>query len=59
MKDWKLVAEGLGLGLSAADIERITPALDALESAFRPLAGNIPHETEPALAFEAPVEEQP
>jgi hypothetical protein len=32
---------------------RISPALDALEAAFRPLAGTIPHDAEPALAFRA------
>ena len=59
MKDWKLIADGLRLDLSPADIERITPPLDALEASFRPLAANIPYETEPALAFEALAEEQP
>ena len=59
MKDWKLIASGLGAGLRAEDLERITPALDALEAVFRPLAAAIPYETEPAVVFEPPPEDLP
>jgi len=59
MKNWKQVAAGLDAGLSEAEVELITPALDALEAAFRPLAEALPYEAEPAVAFEAAPEEQP
>ncbi len=53
MKDWKKIASGNGLEIPDADIERIAPALDSLESAFRPLTGRIPGEIEPAVIFQA------
>jgi len=56
MKDWKAIAAGLDTGLSDADVEKITPALDTLEAALRPLSATIPYETEPAFIFEAPPE---
>ena len=34
-------------------MERIIPALDALEAAFRPLVQTIPYDVEPALSFRA------
>ncbi len=46
-------------GLAIPDIERIAPALDGLEAAFRPLVKNIPHDVEPALIFRAAPEETP
>ena len=39
------------------DMDRITPALDGLEAAFRPLVKTIPHDVEPALIFRAAPEE--
>jgi hypothetical protein len=51
MKQWKEIARGLGLNIP--DLERIVPALDGLESAFRPLVKTIPHDAEPALTFHA------
>ncbi len=59
MRNWKLVAAGLDAGLSETEIEGITPALDALETAFRPLAAALPYEAEPAVTFEAPPEDRP
>ena len=55
MKNWKQMAEAAGL--SIPDIERIAPALDGLEAAFRPLVKTIPHDVEPALIFRAAPEE--
>ncbi|HTM47374.1 MAG TPA: hypothetical protein VL285_01755 [Bryobacteraceae bacterium] len=49
MKNWKQMAEAAGLGIP--DIDRIIPALDVLESSFRPLVKNIPHDVEPAVQF--------
>ena len=51
MKNWKQIAEAAGLAIP--DIGRITPALDALEAAFRPLPPSIPHDAEPPLTFRA------
>ena len=51
MKQWKEIAQGLGLNIP--DMERIVPALEGLEAAFRPLVKTIPHDTEPALTFRA------
>jgi hypothetical protein len=59
MRNWKLVAAGLDAGLSEAEVERIAPALDALEAAFRPLAAALDYEAEPAVTFEASPEERP
>ncbi len=51
MKDWKKIASGNGLGIPEADIDRIAPALDRLEAAFRPLTTDIPASIEPAVTF--------
>jgi hypothetical protein len=56
MKDWKKIAEGNNLGIPDADLDRIRPSLDQLEATFRPLAGSIPHEVEPAITFVIPPE---
>ncbi len=51
MKNWKLIAEANDLRIPEPDLERITPALDALETAFRPLTKSIPDDVEPAVSF--------
>jgi hypothetical protein len=51
MKNWSKMAEAAGLDIP--DIGRITPALDALEAAFRPLTKTIAHDAEAALQFHA------
>jgi hypothetical protein len=51
MKQWKKLAEGAGLDIP--DIERIAPALDSLEAAFRPLVRAMPYDAEPAAVFRA------
>lgn len=51
MKNWKMIAEANQLRIPEPDLDRITPALDALEAAFRPLTHNIPDDVEPAVAF--------
>jgi len=56
MKNWKQMAEAAGLDIP--DMDRITPALDGLEAAFRPLVKKIPHDVEPALIFRSAAEEQ-
>jgi len=57
MKNWKLIAEGLATGLSDADVEKIAPALDALDAALRPQAAAIPYEAEPGFVFAPSPEE--
>jgi len=51
MKNWKLLAASLGLDIPQSDLEKIQPALDSLDAAFRPLTKEISHETEPAFTF--------
>lgn len=53
MKDWKAIAKAHGLDLSARDLDRIAPPLDALEAAFRPLVKDLTPGTEPAVDFNA------
>jgi hypothetical protein len=51
MKNWKKIAEASDARIPEPDLDRITPALDTLEAAFRPLTKHIPDDVEPALAF--------
>jgi hypothetical protein len=53
MTNWTKIAEGRALRIPAEELERVAPALDALEAAFRPLVATIPHELEPAIVFRA------
>lgn len=50
MKDWKALAAALGVTIT--DPDRVIPVLDALESGFRPLIKDIPHDVEPPLTFQ-------
>ncbi len=56
-RDWKTLARALAPDIPDPDLDKITPALDALETAFRPLAANVPYLVEPAVVFFCPVEE--
>lgn len=51
MKNWNKIAEANDLRIPEADIERVAPALDILEAAFRPLTKDIPNDVEPAVSF--------
>jgi len=51
MKNWKKIAEANDLRIPESDLERVVPALETLEAAFRPLAKTIPDEIEPAITF--------
>ena len=53
MKNWTKIAEALRPEIPAEDRERLGPALEALENAFRPLAGKLTLEVEPAVVFRA------
>jgi len=57
MKDWKKIASGHGLNIPETDLDKIAPALDTLEAAFRPLVETIPHDVEPAVTFSIPPED--
>jgi hypothetical protein len=59
MKDFRLVAAGHGLQIPDEELARMSAVLAALEDAFRPLVGTIPFETEPAVTFTCPPEQQP
>ncbi len=51
MKNWKKIAEANELHIPEPDLDRITPALDALDAAFEPLTKNLAADVEPAVAF--------
>ncbi|HOK46465.1 MAG TPA: hypothetical protein PLA43_00845 [Bryobacteraceae bacterium] len=53
MDKWKLIAAASRFDIPEEELNRIAPVLEALEAAFRPLAKNIPVETEPAFIFHA------
>ena len=57
MKNWKKIAEIEGFDIPESELGRMTPVLDGLEAAFRPLVASIPHDVEPATAFQAAPEE--
>ena len=50
-RDWRRAAAAYGVEIPEAELERVTAPLDTLEAAFRPLAGSIPQEIEPAVVF--------
>jgi hypothetical protein len=56
-KDWKKIARANRLAIPDADLERMTPVLNAMEAAFRPLAQALPWELEPAIVFHAAPED--
>ncbi len=56
-KDWKKIAQANGLAIPDADLERIRPALDALEAAFRPLVRDLTPALEPAVVFQLSAED--
>lgn len=47
-RDWTAAAAAHAPDIPADQIARITPSLDALEAAFRPLVARIPLDAEPA-----------
>jgi hypothetical protein len=57
MPDWDQIAAARGLKLSEDERLRLAQVLSELEAAFRPLAASIPLDTEPAVVFEASVEQ--
>jgi len=53
MTDWKSIAKARQLNIPEPDLDRVVQPLAGLEQVFRPLAGTIPHEIEPAVTFHA------
>jgi hypothetical protein len=49
MTDWRAAAKASGFDFPEADLDRITPVLQALESALIPLARTLDYTTEPAV----------
>jgi hypothetical protein len=47
MKDWNRIAEANNLPLTARELDRIAPALAALEETFRPLLRDLTPDLEP------------
>ena len=58
MKNWQLMTQASQLDISQEELGRLTPVLDGLEAAFRPLTAKIPLETEPAVVFQ-PLPKEP
>jgi len=56
MTDFRAIARARGFDISDAELDRIVPALEALETAFRPLAADLPFSLEPATGI-CPMEE--
>ncbi|MFN7925829.1 MAG: hypothetical protein U0Q16_37355 [Bryobacteraceae bacterium] len=48
MPDWKQRARAMAQDIPEDAVERITPALDGLEAAFRPLVEQVRLESEPS-----------
>jgi hypothetical protein len=53
MKDWTAIAKAAGLDIPASDAARAAQTLNVLEEVFRPLAGSLTPEMEPAFTFRA------
>jgi len=51
MTDWNAIARARALNIPQDTIDRIAPALDGLEDAFRPLLTKLTHSTEPAITL--------
>lgn len=58
MKNWKLVAEAYGHGVSEAELERIVPSLESLGTEFHKVLAGLPSDAESAVTFEADLGER-
>lgn len=54
MRDWKALASAMRLEIPEADLDRIVPALESLETSFRPLIATIARDVEPAIILSEP-----
>ena len=57
MRDWKAIAAATNLGIPEDKLDALVPTLATIEKAFRPLAREIPVETDPAFVF-SPVRDE-
>jgi hypothetical protein len=53
MPDWKKAAQAMALNIPDAQLDAISPSLDALEKAYRPLPATLTAEDDPAPLFAA------
>ena len=51
MTNWKALAQARELDIPPAAVEAISPALEGLEQAFRPLLAKLPFTIEPATTL--------
>jgi hypothetical protein len=51
MTQWTAIAQARGLDIPPAAVEAITPSLEGLEQAFRPLTAKLPFTLEPAIVL--------
>ena len=51
MTDWKALARARGLDIPPAAVEAVSPSLEGLEQAFRPLTAKLPFSIEPAITL--------
>jgi hypothetical protein len=57
MSDWNRIREARGLPIPEAEMEALSPILQAIEDGLRPLAAVIPLDIEPAPVFRPDGEE--
>jgi hypothetical protein len=57
--DWNAIATARGIDIPADAMKRITPSMNALEAAFRPLLAKIPFDVEPAYVLMIEPEVEP
>ena len=58
MTNWSLIAEALHLGIPAEQLAAISPTLNALESAFRPLVRQLDPSVATAITYVPPAGER-
>ncbi len=58
MKDWTAIAKASAPDIPAKEASKATVPLNALEEVFRPLAGSLTPEMEPAVSFRADQERE-
>lgn len=51
MTDWEAIARARGITASGKELETLLAPLQTLESVFRPIAGDLPFDLNPALVF--------
>jgi len=57
VRDFRLLAQALDLGVPENELERLAAPLEALEVSFRPLLARLEPDTEPAFLLLLPEED--